>query len=205
MFVKICGLTSAEGVAAALAAGADAIGCVFSESVRRVQPEQAARLSGAARGRAALVAVTRQPTQALIDAILREFRPDALQTDLADFDRLELPQSLARLPVLRAPLPAGMPTPRRLLFEGADSGRGATADWGAAARLARAGELILAGGLTAANVADAIQAVRPYGVDVSSGVESAPGRKSAALIEAFVHAARAALAAREPMGTGERS
>ena len=136
--------------------------------------------------------MTLQPQQQLIDEIVRVFKPDVLQADLSDFDGLRLPDALARLPVLRADVAAGSALPRRLLFEGARSGSGETADWDSAARLARVSELILAGGLNAHNVAAAIRAVRPYGVDVSSGVESAPGRKSAQMIAEFVEAARAA-------------
>jgi phosphoribosylanthranilate isomerase len=94
--------------------------------------------------------------------------------------------------VLRAGVASGAALPRRLLFEGAISGSGEAADWDTASRLARSSELILAGGLNANNVAAAIRAVRPYGVDVSSGVESAPGRKSAQKIAEFVAAANAA-------------
>ena len=72
------------------------------------------------------------------------------------------------------------------------SGAGERADWIKAARLAVAGELVLAGGLDVGNVADAIAAVRPFGIDVSSGVESTRGVKEAALIRNFVNAARAA-------------
>lgn len=192
MWLKICGMTSLDAVEAALAARVDAIGFVFSASVRRLEPGEAAQLAAHARGRVALIAVTFQPQQRLIDEILRVFRPDALQADLADFERLRLPETLARLPVLRAEPAPGSALPQRLLFEGARSGSGAVADWGAAMRLARERELILAGGLNAHNVADAIRAVRPHGVDVSSGVESAPGRKSAHKIEEFVDAATAA-------------
>ena len=78
------------------------------------------------------------------------------------------------------------------LFEGPVSGSGETVDWGRAAALSRHGNMILAGGLSPANVAAAIEAVRPFGVDVSSGVESAPGRKDARLIQQFIAAARAA-------------
>jgi phosphoribosylanthranilate isomerase len=192
MWLKICGMTDLDAVAAALAARVDAIGFVFSPSVRQLEPVQAARLAAAARDRAALVAVTLHPQQPLIDQIIREFKPDALQADLSDFDGLRLPDTLGRLPVLRAAVGAGAAQPRRFLFEGARSGSGVAADWATAARLAGAGELILAGGLNAHNVAAAIRAVRPYGVDVSSGVESAPGRKSAHKIAEFVEAARAA-------------
>jgi phosphoribosylanthranilate isomerase len=192
MWLKICGMTCLDAVAAALAARVDAIGFVFSPSVRRLEPVQAAQLAARARGRVSLIAVTLQPQQQLIDEIVRVFKPDVLQADLSDFDGLRLPDALARLPVLRADVAAGSALPRRLLFEGARSGSGETADWDSAARLARVSELILAGGLNAHNVAAAIRAVRPYGVDVSSGVESAPGRKSAQLIAEFVEAARAA-------------
>jgi phosphoribosylanthranilate isomerase len=192
MWLKICGMTEPDAVAAALAAKVDAIGFVFSPSVRQLQPLQAARLAAAARDRAVLVAVTLHPQQQLIDQIMREFKPDALQADLSDFDGLCLPATLGRLPVLRAAVGADGALPQRFLFEGARSGSGVAADWDTAARLARAGELILAGGLTAHNVAAAIRAVRPYGVDVSSGVESVPGRKSAQMIAEFVEAARAA-------------
>ena len=203
MWLKICGVTDADAVEAALAAGVDALGFVFSPSVRRQDPMQAAQLAARARGRVALVAVTLHPPQPLVDEILRVFRPDALQAELADFERLSLPQGLARLPVVRGALAtdaaatdgalaAGGVLPPRLLFEGARSGSGEIADWGAAAVLAGRSELILAGGLDASNVAAAIRAVRPFGVDVSSGVEAAPGRKSARKIAEFVAAARAA-------------
>lgn len=192
MWLKICGMTTADAVTAALQSRVDAIGFVFSPSVRRLEPEQAAQLAAPARDRVALVAVTVHPEQQLIDEILRVFKPDVLQTDLQDFDALTLPGTLARLPVLRAGVGSGAALPRRMLFEGARSGSGEAADWNTASRLARMSELILAGGLDAHNVGAAIRAVRPHGVDVSSGVESAPGRKSAQMIAEFVDAARAA-------------
>jgi phosphoribosylanthranilate isomerase len=193
MWLKICGMTDQDAVDAALAAGVDALGFVFSPSVRRLEPAQALQLAARARGRAAVIAVTLHPPQPLIDEIVRVFQPDALQADLADLERLRLPQSLMRLPVVRADIAAAGELPPRMLFEGARSGSGETADWVTAAGLGRRSELILAGGLTAHNVAAAIRAVRPYGVDVSSGVESAPGRKSAHKIAEFVAAARAAV------------
>jgi phosphoribosylanthranilate isomerase len=192
MWLKICGMTTPDAVAAALQSRVDAIGFVFSPSVRRLEPEQAAQLAAPARDQVALVAVTVHPEQQLIDEILRVFKPDVLQTDLQDFDALTLPETLARLPVLRAGVGSGAALPRRMLFEGARSGSGEAADWNTASRLARMSELILAGGLDAHNVAAAIRAVRPHGVDVSSGVESVPGRKSAQMIAEFVDAARAA-------------
>jgi phosphoribosylanthranilate isomerase len=192
MWVKICGLTRADAVTAALDAGADAVGFVFSPSVRQLTPAQAAVLAAPARGRVACVAVTLHPQQALVNEILDVFKPDLLQSDLADLEGLELPATLACLPVLRAGAVPGANGPARALLEGARSGAGEVGDWAAAARLARRIQIILAGGLSAANVAEAISAVQPFGVDASSGLESEPGIKSVAKINAFVSAARAA-------------
>jgi phosphoribosylanthranilate isomerase len=192
MWLKICGMTDQAAVDAALAAGVDALGFVFSPSVRRLEPAQAVQLAARARGRVAVIAVTLHPPQALVDEIVRVFSPDALQADQSDFEQLRLPPTLARLPVLRVDVAAGSVLPTRLLFEGARSGSGEAADWQVAARLALRCELVLAGGLTAHNVGAALGAVRPYGVDVSSGVESSPGRKSAQKIAEFVAAARVA-------------
>jgi phosphoribosylanthranilate isomerase len=192
LWLKICGLTDEASVSAALQAGVDAIGFVFSPSPRQIQPAQAAHLAATARGRALCIAVTRHPKQALLDEIVRDFKPDGWQTDINDLSVLRVPRQLPILPVLRSGSPALESPPRRFLFEGPVSGQGVSADWAEAARLAAAAQLILAGGLAVDNVATAIAAVRPFGVDVSSGVEAQPGRKSPALIAAFVAAARLA-------------
>lgn len=193
MFVKICGLTTPEGVAAALDAGADAIGFVFAPSVRRVTPAAAAALAAPARGRVLCVAVTLHPTADEVEGILDVFAPDLLQTDLADAETLS-PRARARLlPVLREGGMLPVPPPARVLYEGAVSGAGRTADWTRAHEVARQTEALLAGGLNPDNVAEAIRTVRPWGVDVSSGVESAPGVKSPAKISSFIAAARAAV------------
>jgi phosphoribosylanthranilate isomerase len=192
MWIKVCGLTSEDAVAAALQARVDAVGFVLASSVRQLRADQAAHLAAMARGRAMLVAVTLHPTQALVDEIVSVLKPDALQADLADFARLQLPQTLTRLPVMRAGVISGIAVPERMLFEGARSGVGEITDWQVAAELALSSELILAGGLHAGNVAAAIGAVRPFGVDVSSGVEHSPGQKSPEKIAQFVAAARAA-------------
>lgn len=191
-FIKICGMTTPSAVSAALACEVDAIGFVFAPSVRRLSPLRAAELAAPARHKVACVAVTRHPTRADIDGILRDFRPDILQTDLEDVEKLDLPRELAVLPVLRpGPRPA-CAIPRRVLFEGPVSGSGRTTDWDTAAELAQRLELILAGGLNPGNVGAAILHVRPFGVDVSSGVEDQPGVKNTELIEQFVAAARMA-------------
>jgi phosphoribosylanthranilate isomerase len=192
LWIKICGITDEAAVAAALQAGVDAIGFVFSPSPRQIQPTAAARLAAPARGRALCIAVTRHPRQPLLDEIVRDFKPDGWQTDIGDLGILKVPRQLPILPVLRSGSLALESPPRRFLFEGAVSGQGVTSDWTAASRLARESQLILAGGLRPDNVAAAISSVRPFGVDVSSGVEAQPGNKSPALIAAFVAAARAA-------------
>jgi phosphoribosylanthranilate isomerase len=189
MWVKICGMTTPAAVAAALEAGADAIGFVFAESVRRVTPRLAAQLATAARGRVACVAVIRHATQQECDSILAEFAPDVLQAELGDLARLVLPRGLDVLAVVRTGAePPDLPA--RLLFEGPVSGIGIACDWTRARALAQQTQLVLAGGLNARNVSAAIRAVQPFGVDVSSGVEGSPGIKSALEIGRFVQAAR---------------
>lgn len=86
-----------------------------------------------------------------------------------------------------------VPPPARVLYEGAVSGAGRTADWTRAHAVARRTDVLLAGGLSPDNVGEAIRTVRPWGVDVSSGVESSPGVKSPAKISSFIAAARAAV------------
>lgn len=197
-WVKVCGLTSADAVAAALDCGVDALGFVFhAPSPRNLPPEQAATLARDVPRGVLRIAVTLHPTQALVDEIAAVFRPDVLQTDAADLGTLRLPAGLATLPVVRSGCTPPLQLPARLLYEGPRSGAGTVADWEAAQALARRTELILAGGLDATNVAAAIAAVRPFGVDVSSGVESAPGRKDPRRIREFVAAARAGSVSRE--------
>jgi phosphoribosylanthranilate isomerase len=191
MWIKICGMTTPEAVSAALEARVDAIGFVFAESPRRLTPQHAARLAQAVRGRLRCVAVTRHPAQAAVDEILKVFRPDLLQTDLSDLARLQLPAGLDLLPVVRNGDDVPATLPERILFEGPVSGTGVAGDWNAARRLARCAQLVLAGGLNTGNVAAAIAAVQPFGVDVSSGVELRPGVKSPAEIVSFASAARA--------------
>lgn len=189
-YIKICGMTTPEAVAAALACEVNAIGFVFAPSVRRLTATRANELAASARHKVACVAVTRHPTRAEVDEILREFKPDILQTDIDDIEALQLPKTLSVLPVMRPGPRATCEMPGRVLFEGPVSGSGQTTDWDVAAGLARRVELILAGGLDPLNVAAAIRHVRPFGVDVSSGVESGPGIKDTSKIEQFVAAAR---------------
>jgi phosphoribosylanthranilate isomerase len=199
LLVKICGIMTAEALDAAVAAGADAVGFVFhGPSPRNLAPADAASLAAQVPPGVRKVAVTLHPGQPLVEEVLAALAPDVWQTDAADFDVLGLPDSIERWPVIRGPSTLPRLLPGRLLFEGPRSGAGEVADWSVATALARRTGLILGGGLTPGNVAAAISAVRPFGVDVSSGVESAPGRKDPARIREFVAAARGAAA-----GVGE--
>ena len=192
VYIKICGMTTPEAVRAALDCEVEAIGFVFAKSVREVTTGRANELAAPARLRVACVAVTRHPSREVVAAIVHEFRPDFLQTDIEDLDSLSLPKTLGVLPVMRPGSLGACVVPRRMLFEGPVSGSGQTTDWKQAAELATRAEVILAGGLNPGIVAAAIREVRPFGVDVSSGVEASPGIKSIQKIEQFVTAARAA-------------
>jgi phosphoribosylanthranilate isomerase len=192
LWIKVCGLTTPEGVAAAVESGVDAAGFVFAESKRKVTPQRAAELARDVPKHIVRVAVMLHPSQQELDAVWSQFRPDVLQTDIEDLTSLRIPNGLAVTPVVRAGREPPRELPTRMLFEGPVSGTGTTTDWSAAAQLALRTQLILAGGLKPANVAAAIAAARPFGVDVSSGVEAEPGLKDPAKIHEFVRNARAA-------------
>ncbi len=191
VLTKICGLSERSHVEAALAAGADALGFVFAESVRRVTPQQANDIANEVPDGVRRVAVMLHPANEEWLKVLQVFDPDVLQTDAADFDELDVPMSVERWPVYREGGDRPVAT-NTFVYEGPKSGQGETVDWSAAAELAKAGNMILAGGLGVDNVASAIATVRPYGVDVSSGVEVAPGRKDTKLIREFISAVRTA-------------
>jgi phosphoribosylanthranilate isomerase len=191
-FVKICGMTDAAAVRAAVDAGADAVGFVFfAKSPRNVSPAEAAELSAAVPDGIRKVAVTLHPDPDLWAAVQEILRPDVLQTDLGDFAALNVDAGIEKWPVLReGSLPEHLPD--TYVYESAKSGSGTAVDWNVAAELAADRRMILAGGLSVANVAQAIDTVRPWGVDVSSAVEATRGVKDPTLVEAFVTAAKAA-------------
>lgn len=191
LWIKICGLTTHAGVEAAVDAGADAIGFVFAPSKRQVTPAGAAELARGAPKHIARIAVMLHPSQALVNEVWEIFRPDVLQTDIGDLDSLLVPPGLQTLPVVRIAWTALASPPPRLLFEGPVSGAGEASDWAAAEELGRMTQLVLAGGLTPANVREAVARTRPFGVDVSSGVEAQPGLKDPIKIREFVRNARA--------------
>lgn len=188
LFVKICGLTDPHAAECAARAGVQAIGFVFAASPRRVSLAQAHEIAKAVPADVLRVAVFRRPTPAEILEVVEEFRPDVVQADHDTLPRLE---GVELLPVYRE---GGMAPPDggRFLFEGPVSGVGRRVALDVASGAARSGEMILAGGLDPGNVGEAVTMVRPFGVDVSSGVETTPGVKSPELIESFVAEARAA-------------
>jgi len=191
--IKICGLTSPDMISAAVDAGANAIGFVFTESPRQVSVEHACGLARHLPAHIARVAVMRCPTPAQWQEVATGFCPDWLQTDAADFTQLVVDDAVVRLPVFRdsasldARAVASVPC---ALFEGAVSGAGQRANWDRAAELACTTRLMLAGGLDAGNVVTAIRQVSPWGVDVSSGVETSRGVKDRDKITAFIQAVR---------------
>ena len=186
LFVKICGITSVEAAAAAAAAGADALGFVFAKSPRRLTPAQATDITRNLPGHVEKVAVFLRPQPGEIEAVLAGFSADTIQANwsyLAGFEGRPV------LPVVRDGGSSELDG-RRILFEGRRSGAGERADWTLAADLARRSPLILAGGLNSETVRSAIQSVHPFGVDVSSGVESSPGIKDIRLINGFINEVR---------------
>jgi len=164
---------------------------VFAESIRKVTPEVAKSISDTVPREVKRVAVMLHPANDDWLAVLETFEPDVLQTDADDYKSLEIPATVERWPVFREGRPVSHAS-GIFVYEGPTSGRGETVNWSAAAELARSGQMILAGGLRRDNVAAAIQVVEPFGIDVSSGVESAPGQKDSRLIREFISAAKAA-------------
>jgi len=209
--VKICGVNSAGAFDAAVAAGADFVGFVFfPPSPRAVTPEQAKNLSARAPasgqpGGPRRVGLFVDPTEAAIAAALAAVKLDALQI-YADGARAAALRLRFGVPVWRAvgvasaaDLPARLEGVDGLLLDAkpaADAlrpgGNAQAWNWPMLAGWAAPGPWILAGGLTPENVAAAVRASGAAAVDVSSGVERAPGEKDSELIRAFVAAARAA-------------
>jgi len=188
--IKICGMTDIAAVEAAVEAGADAVGFVFAESVRRLSMRHAVELSDYVPVETKRVAVMLHPTADEWREVKDIFQPDILQTDFADFDYLDVPERIEKWPVMReGNVPDQLPD--TFVYEGKASGSGTTVDWQVAAQMARRGNMILAGGLNPENVQEAIRQVAPFAVDVSSGVESSPGKKDTNRIQDFIDAVRA--------------
>jgi len=196
--VKICGFTRADDVAAAARAGADAVGFVlWPGSPRAVDVAAAAALGRHALPWTIRVGVFVAASVDAVAAAVRDAGLGAVQlhgvADPAPYRALPVPVIWA-LPLKDDGAEPSAPPGTTLMVDAYDprrhGGTGRTVDWTRAAAIAGREPLILAGGLTPATVADAVRRVRPYGVDVSSGVEEAPGLKSAARMAAFVAAVR---------------
>jgi len=210
LLVKICGLTTRETLDAALAAGADMVGFVFfPPSPRHLGLEAARELGRAAKDRALKVALTVDADDATIGNIIETLRPDLLQLHGHESTaRIRDLKGRFGLPVMKAipvataadlaPLAGYAAVCDRILFDarapkGATrpGGLGATFDWHLLENLALERPFMVSGGLSIDNVAEAVRITRADGVDVSSGVERAPGVKDCDMIRDFVRAARA--------------
>jgi len=209
--VKICGLSTPDTLAAALDGGASHVGFIFfARSPRNVTPAEAGRLRQAARGRAQAVAVTVDADDAFLDAIVSAMAPDMLQlhgretparvaevkarhglpvmkafsvSEKADLERIAPFRGVADRFLFDAKPPKGAELP---------GGNGVSFDWTVLAGLDPSIDYMLSGGLNADNVGEALRLLSPPGLDVSSGVESAPGVKDAGLIDRFFRAVRGA-------------
>jgi len=209
--VKICGLSDPEGMDAALAAGADYVGLVFfPASPRNVSLETAAALARRARGKAAIVALVVDPEDDALAAIAETVQPDILQLHGRESaERVAAIRARIGRPVMKALAVAGAedlaaagdyPAADRILLDAKPprdaarpGGNGLAFDWSLLEGFRPARPWLLSGGLSPENVGAAIAFTRAAGVDVSSGVESAPGRKDPERIAAFVAAARRAV------------
>ncbi len=199
--IKICGLTRSEDVQFAVSCGVDAIGFVFAPSPRRISAEVAARLAVEVPPGVLRVGLFLDQGRSEIEQVLAKVPLDILQFHGLETDRQ---CGVFALPWLKAVAMENgnsveraerdYPGAAGLLLDshraGQRGGSGRVFDWSLVRRAAK--PLWLAGGLEASNVAEAIRMVRPYAVDVSSGVESAPGVKDAGKISRFIQAVRLA-------------
>jgi phosphoribosylanthranilate isomerase len=216
LFVKICGITSEADALLCVSLSADAVGFIFAPSARQVSVQVAGDIA------------KRLPPEILTVGIFRDEAPQRVvekvqQAGLgaAQLHGHESSQETAwvraRLPMVIKGFPAGDRTIRRfaefgadyLLVDGDNPGSGEVFDWRLAEGVADSNRLIVAGGLRPDNVAQAVAHLRPYGVDVDSGVESAPGRKDPLKVRDFIVNARAAKVEAEardalPVAAGEK-
>lgn len=201
MFVKVCGLATTADIDVAAAAGADAIGLVISgTSVRGLARDQVARLAAHVPSEVLSVLVVNDTPAAEAAGIARELGFGALQLHGTAYGERDFAEAFDVFPRLwRATSLKDRPDTRIgacredvLLLDSPDAGSGTRWDLSLLDTARPEGTWLLAGGLTPDNVAEAIGQARPWGVDVSSGVESAPGVKDHDLIRAFVVAAKTA-------------
>lgn len=214
--IKICGLKTPDTLEAALDAGADLVGFVFfPPSPRHLGLEAARALGAQVRGRAGKVALTVNANDQTIHDIVEALKPDLLQLHGTEPpERVAVVRSRFGLPVMKAlpiaeradlsPIRVYAKVADRLIFDARapqdatrPGGLGKPFDWTLLQGLDPGVPYMLSGGLDAGNVAEALRITRASGVDVSSGVERAPGVKDPDKIRAFIRAAREAQAAIE--------
>ncbi|WLW53538.1 phosphoribosylanthranilate isomerase [Streptomyces sp. YU58] len=197
LFVKICGLKTERDVDAAVEAGADAIGFVFSASPRRIDAATAARLARRVPEHVLTVGVFRAEPLDEVRSVAEAAGIRAVQLhgpeDRDYYDELATGGwTLIRAAAFGDAVPrCGELGEDMLLIDAPVPGSGVAWDWTVKPQVGPGEKWLLAGGLTPDNVRDAVDATRPWGVDVSSGVERSRGVKDPALITAFVEAARA--------------
>jgi phosphoribosylanthranilate isomerase len=214
-WVKICGITNLEDALTAVEAGADALGFVFYEkSPRNVDPETVREIVEALPTEIDRVGVFVNQPEDAICAVAEQARLSAIQMHGHNEDPRVADLVVARRPDLKIVAGISMRQPRpeswammwrtdvvhAFLVDSGDSskngGTGETFDWQAGRKsvelIASLGRVVLAGGLTHANVTQAVCMLRPWGVDVSSGVESSPGKKDPEKVKAFVTVVRQA-------------
>ena len=208
--VKICGLSTRETLDAALGAGADMVGFVFfPPSPRHISFEVARELAADVRGRARKVALTVDADDAILSAIITALKPDILQLhgheSVARIVELKQRFGLEVMKALAVETSADLvglsdyaAVSDRILFDARPpkdatrpGGLGTTFDWNVLKNLELKRPYMVSGGLSVVNVAEALRLTRAGGVDVSSGVERAPGVKDPDMIERFIRAARA--------------
>lgn len=198
MFVKICGITNEADALLAVAMGTDALGFVFAPSARQIAPVLARDIA------------RRLPPEILTVGVFRDETPERVVEIVsgmglrgAQLHGRETPEQVGwvaqRVPVTIKAFGVGDPRLERaeeysvdaVLIDSHTPGSGTVFDWSLAESIPAGQRVILAGGLTAENVVQAIDQVKPWGVDVSSGVESAPGRKDPLKLRYFINAAKA--------------
>lgn len=203
MLVKICGITRLEDAEAAIELGAGAIGFVFwPKSPRYMDPERARTIVAALPPFIATVGVFVDQTARLVNGVAARVGLSTVQLHGDEPIEMlgEIERPVVKAMALRASTTAeeadAWPSRVRLLIDAYDpdqrGGTGRAVDWKRAAAVAARRPVLLAGGLNAANVADAIRTVKPFGIDVSSGVESSPGIKDHSRLRALFDAVAAA-------------
>jgi phosphoribosylanthranilate isomerase len=202
MFVKICGITNEEDALLSVAMGATAIGFVFAPSKRQITPGRAADIVKRLPAGIITVGVFRDHDVKTVGRIMREVGLRGAQLHgretVAEVDQVTADFGWVMKAVVAGSKDAEQCDRYRtdlVLVDSATPGSGETYDWSVIATMPKGVRYVVSGGLHADNVAEAIDLVRPFGVDVSSGVEREPGRKDATKVRRFVQNAQRAFEA----------